>query len=68
VHDLLLQFLSPEETKFSDIKRMQAMFPRIMAGDFNPLPPTVRHFHQRLLAGRHQKPRQMVVLELHCGR
>jgi hypothetical protein len=43
VHCLVLQFLTPAETRLSDIKRMQAMFPRIMAGDFNPLPSTVRH-------------------------
>lgn len=28
----------------SDIKRMQAMFPRIMSGDFQPLPSSVRLF------------------------
>ena len=35
-------FLRLEEERRNDIERMQLMFPRILAGDFQPLPDEVR--------------------------
>ena len=35
-------FLRLEEERRNDIERMQRMFPRILAGDFQPLPDEVR--------------------------
>ena len=36
------QFLAADQERQSDVRRMQAMFPRIMSGDFEPLPSDVR--------------------------
>ncbi len=44
-------FLRLEEERRNDIERMQLMFPRILAGDFLPLPSEVRDTKNRTFAG-----------------